>query len=170
MIATLGIADADLRKLVVHDLELISAADFETCTRLARRLRVPLEQVIAEQGRLPLSFVLEQVAASWGVRYTELKVGDVEPAALRRIPEKTAVSLRAAAFAITEEGLSVAMADPRDQKALGELRRAAATPVVPFLADPAAIQEELASRGANPLLVNAFRARRLPAAEDIQAA
>ncbi len=38
-------------------------------------------------------------------------------------------------------------------------------------ADPAAIQEELALRGANPLLVNAFRARRLPAAtEDIQAA
>src|SRR5918996_953828 len=140
MIATLGIADADLRKLVVHDLELISAAEFDTCTRLARRLRVPLEQVIAEQGRLPLGFVLEQVAASWGVRYTELKVGDIEPAALRRIPEKTAATFRAAGFAITDDGLSVAMADPRDQKALAELRRIAGMAVVPFLTDAAAIQ------------------------------
>jgi type IV pilus assembly protein PilB len=140
MIATLGIADADLRKLVVHDLELISAAEFETCTRLARRLRVPLEQVVAEQGRLPLGFVLEQVAASWGVRYTDLKIGDIEPAALRRIPEKTAAACRAAAFAITADGLSVAMAYPRDQKALTELRRAAGTAITPFLTDPAAIQ------------------------------
>lgn len=140
MSVALGIADADLRKLVVHDLELISAAEFETCTRLARRLRLPLEQVIAEQGRLPLSFVLEQVAASWGVRYTALKVGDIEPAALRRISEKTAVACCAAAFAITKDGLSVAIADPRDQKVLTELRRAAGGPIVPFLADPAAIQ------------------------------
>jgi type IV pilus assembly protein PilB len=140
MIATLGIADSDLRKLIVHDLELISAAEFDTCTRLARRLRMPLEQVIAEQGRLPLGFVLEQVAASWGVRYTDLKVGDVEPAALRRIPEKTAATFRAAGFAITGDGLSVAMADPRDQKALAELHRITAMAVVPFLADPAAIQ------------------------------
>ena len=51
----LGIADADLRKLVVHDLELITAAEFETCTRLARRLRVPLEQVIAELAKVGIN-------------------------------------------------------------------------------------------------------------------
>jgi type IV pilus assembly protein PilB len=140
MIATLGISDTDLRRLFVSELELVTTAEFDTCVRLARRLRIPLEQAVAEQGRLPLSFVLEQVASSWGVRYTELKIGDIDHVAFRRIPEKTAAACRATAFAMTAEGLSVAMADPRDQKAIDELRRAANSPIVPFLADPAAVQ------------------------------
>jgi type IV pilus assembly protein PilB len=140
MIATLGISDTELRRLFVSELELVTAAEFDTCVRLARRLRVPLEQAVAEQGRLPLGFVLEQVASSWGVRYTELKIGDIDHVAFRRIPEKTAFTCRAAAFALTADGLSVAMADPRDHKAIDDLRRAANAAIVPFLADPAAIQ------------------------------
>jgi type IV pilus assembly protein PilB len=136
----IGIADDELRRVVVDELELISSAEFDTCSRLARRLRIPLEQAVAEQGRLPLSFVVEQVAASWGVRYTDLKVADVDHEALRRIPEKTAVSCRCAAFANTAEGLLVAMADPRDQKALTEVRRVGGAKIVAYLADPAAIQ------------------------------
>jgi type IV pilus assembly protein PilB len=140
MSASLMVADTDLRKLFVDELELVTSSEFDTCTRLSKRLRVPLEQAIAEQGRLPLGFVLEQIAGSWGVRYTDLKIGDIDHASLRRIPEKTAASCVAVAFAESKEGLSVAMADPRDHKAISDLRRTSGQKIVPYLADPSAIQ------------------------------
>jgi type IV pilus assembly protein PilB len=132
--------EAEARALFVDQLELVNAEEFETCQSLARRMRVPIEQTIAERGRVPLRFVLEQIADSWGVQFTELKTSKVDIGALRRIREDAAKARQVVAFASTGEGLSVAMADPRDRATINDLRRMTGMAIVPFLAEISAIQ------------------------------
>jgi type IV pilus assembly protein PilB len=133
------INDAEARTLFVEELDLVNAEEFEICRTLAQRLKAPIEQVVAERGRVPLRFVLEQIAGSWGVQFTDLKTAGIDTGALRRIREEVARAHHVAAFAVGPEGLSVAMSDPRDRNALNELRRLTNLKIIPFFAEPAAI-------------------------------
>ena len=140
MTSSLGITEEETRRLVVDELELLTASEFEASRMLSQKLRVPIEQAVAERGRVPLAFLLAQVASSWDVGFTDLKVSDIEPAALRRIRPDGSRTHQAVAFAEGPAGLAVAMVDPRNMKARTALERLAGTPIIPFLAEAASIQ------------------------------
>lgn len=70
------VTDAELRTLLVEQLELVDAAEFEKAQQMAARLEIPLERALAERGRIPISFLLAQLARAWEVGFIELKVGD----------------------------------------------------------------------------------------------
>lgn len=70
------VTDAELRTLLVEQLELVDAAEFEKAQQMAARLEIPLERALAERGRIPISFLLAQLAQAWEVGFIELKVGD----------------------------------------------------------------------------------------------
>jgi type IV pilus assembly protein PilB len=124
----------EARALFVHSLELVTDAEFDAAHELSRKLRIPLERALADRGRIPLRFLLEQLAASWGVRYTDLKVQGVDGRALGRIREDVARRYRAIAFHLEGTRLSVAMADPRDERVRAELSRLTGLEIVPYLA------------------------------------
>lgn len=69
------------------ELGVLDQADFEKARTLAERLRVPLERTLVEQGRIPHNFLLQHLAQSWNVSFTELMIGQVKPDALRALKE-----------------------------------------------------------------------------------
>jgi len=119
----LRITEEEFRALLVDQLELLDAGEFEKARRTAARFRVPLERAIVERGRVPLGFILGQIAAAWGVGFVDLKVSDVQPEALRLVPEEYARQHVLLPFELRERQLSVAMWDPRDRQAIDEIQR-----------------------------------------------
>jgi type IV pilus assembly protein PilB len=135
------VRDEELRELLVSRLEVLDDAEFERARTTATRLRIPLERALADQSRVPFGFLLEQLAQLWGVGFTDLQVGDVQPEALRRIPEDFARAHVVVPFEWKSPELKVAMADPRDPLVLEQLGRwMAGYRVVPYLASEAAIR------------------------------
>ena len=129
----LRVTEDELRAVFVRDLEVIDEAEFNRARTMAARLRIPLEHAVVERGRLPLGFVLEQLAQSWGVGFIDLKPPDVEPVALTTLTEEYARRNVLMPFRRDGERLHVAMLDPRDKRAIDEISRLTRLQVVPYL-------------------------------------
>lgn len=136
----LRVTEEELRWLLVSHLELIDEAEFERARRMAARLKLPLYRVLVERGRIPLGFLLRQLADSWGVAFLDLKVGDVKPEALELVPEEYARAHMLVVFDLTPADLHVAMADPRDRRLLDEIQRKTKRQAIPCLAPESAIR------------------------------
>jgi len=50
---------------------------------MAARSRISLERAVVERGRIPLGFLLQQLAQSWGVGLKRLGVDTIHPHAFR---------------------------------------------------------------------------------------
>ena len=140
MTGDLRATETELRQLLVDELGVLDAAMFESAKQSAQRLRMPIERALTERARLPLSFVVEHLARLWGVGFSELKVSDINYQALLKVNEDYAKLHLVAPFDISETGLSVAMADPRNAQRISELRHITGLPIVPFLAPVLAIR------------------------------
>ena len=129
--AQLRVTDEELRALLVTQLEVIEAAEFEKARKMAARLAIPLERALADRCRIPLDFILRHLAESWEVGYVDLKVSDVKLDALRCVPEEVARANTLMPFERADGTLRVAMLDPRDRKVKDDIQRRAALQVVP---------------------------------------
>jgi type IV pilus assembly protein PilB len=136
----LRIEAGELRELLVDHLALLTPDEFAMAHSTAVRYARPLEEAAAERGRVPLTFVLGQVAESWKLRFTNLDVGEVRSDALRHVSEEYALKHTLMPFSVQEGALHVAMADPRDQRVLHDLAALSQLEVVPYLAPIRSIQ------------------------------
>lgn len=134
----LQVSGVELRALLVEKLEVLSSQEFEGAENSAKRLRAPIERVLVDRG-LPQTFIMEQLAASWGVSYVDLKTGNVKPDALALVKEEFARQHTLVPFELENGSLKVAMCDPRDPEVLSEIQQKAGRKVVPYLAPAAAI-------------------------------
>ncbi|HVQ75480.1 MAG TPA: GspE/PulE family protein [Candidatus Binatia bacterium] len=135
---SLMVSEEELRTLVVTQMELVDGPQFDRARTMAARLKIPLERALADQGRIPFTFLLEQLAQAWGVGFTDLRVGDVQPEALRLIREEYARAHGLVAFARDGHQLRVAMHNPRDRPLLQEMQRMTRLEIVPYLASEGA--------------------------------
>lgn len=137
--AGLRTTEEELRELLVSGLEVIDDAEFEKARKMAKRLRIPLEQALVERGRIPFGFLLEQLAQAWRVEFVDLKVGDVRPEALQALPEPYARAHTLVPFDAPDGQLHVAMWDPRDRQTIAEIEQRTGRRVVPYLSPETAI-------------------------------
>ena len=86
------VSEEELKALLVGELGLVDEAEFERARLMATRLKMPLERAVAERGRFPFAFLLEQLAQAWGVGFIDLKVSDVHLEALKTIRDEYAKS------------------------------------------------------------------------------
>jgi type IV pilus assembly protein PilB len=134
------VTDDELKTLLVDQMELVDAAEFEKAQQMATRLKIPLERALAERGRFPLAFLLAQLAQAWDVGFIELKVGDVQLDALQIIREEYARNHGVVPFERQDRTLKVAMANPRDRMIIREIAQMTKHEVVPYLAPEGAIR------------------------------
>ena len=127
------VSDEELRTLIVQQLELVDTAEFEKAQQMAVRLKIPLERALAERGRIPLAFLLAQLAQAWEVGFIELKVGDVQLEALQTVREEYARSHGVVPFQRQDRTLKVAMTNPRDKLIIREMAQMTKCEVVPYL-------------------------------------
>jgi len=134
------VSDDELKALLVDQMELVDAAEFEKAQQMATRLKIPLARALAERGRFPLSFLLDQLAQAWDIGFIELKVGDVQLDALQIVREEYARTHGVVPFERHERTLKVAMANPRDRMIIREIAQMTKHEVVPYLATEGAIR------------------------------
>jgi type IV pilus assembly protein PilB len=142
------VTEDEIRALLVDKLEIVTSGEFEAAIALARRLHLPIADALAERGRVPPKFLLQQLAQAWNVRFTDLKVTDVKPLAIRRVREEYARMNTLMPFDLSGDDLSVAMIDPRDHQVIAELQKMTRLRIVPHLAPEIAIvRAQLLYRG-----------------------
>jgi type IV pilus assembly protein PilB len=140
MTTGLRVSEDELRRFLVNRLEIMDAADFDKACRMAARLRIPLERAVVERGRIPLGFLLAQLAETWGIDYIDLKVNDVKPEALGVLTEEYARTRVVVPFALEDRVLRVAMWNPRDHHVRDDIERMTGRKVRPYLAPEPAIR------------------------------
>ena len=113
--------EPELRELLVTRLGVMEDPEFDRARDMASRHQIPLERAIVERSGMPLSFLLRQLAQSWGLAFIDLKVSDVEPGALQTINPTYARDHCLVPFRATPHQIDVAMANPRDFVVAGEL-------------------------------------------------
>ncbi len=133
-------SEEELKALFVTGLELIDEAEFEKARAMARRLGIPLDRALVERGRIPLAFLLEQLAQAWRVGFIDLKVSEVRPEAIRTLAEEYARAHMLIPFDVKNGQLEVAMWDPRDRRVIGEIEQMTGLRVAPHLAPSTSIQ------------------------------
>ncbi len=138
--SSLALSDRELRDLLVTDLELVSADDFDKSVGVAARRRIPIERAVAEQAKLPFMQLLHEIGRAWGVPFIDLKVSDVKPEALRLVREEVARAKGLVAYNATAEVVHVAMVNPRDRDTIRELSRLTNREIKPRLATEASVR------------------------------
>jgi type II secretory ATPase GspE/PulE/Tfp pilus assembly ATPase PilB-like protein len=136
----LQVSAEELKGLLVDQLEVIDEVAFEKARAMANRLHLPLEHTLAERGHVPMGFLLQQLAQAWAVGFIDLKVNDVNPEALRLLPEKYARAHTLIPFALKERQLLVAMLNPRDRSTISDVEQISGRRVIPYLAPDSAIR------------------------------
>ena len=131
--------EGELRELLVTRLGVMEDPEFDRARDMASRHQIPIERAIVERSGMPLSFLLRQLAESWGLAFIDLKVSDVEPGALQTVNPKYARDHCLVPFRVTPRQIDVAMANPRDFVVAGELNALTGRRIVPFLAPVTAI-------------------------------
>ena len=144
----LAVSEDELRALFVTHLGMIEAGDFDKARAMASRLHIPLERALAEREGIPLSFLLQQLADDWDVGFVDLKTGDVQPDALRAVPERIARAHTLVAFEQAAGKLKIAMTNPRDWTVIKDIEQVTNLPVEPYLASEVSIRRaQLLYRG-----------------------
>jgi len=141
--AGLPVQEAELEELLVSRLGVLDETEFARARDLAHRLRIPLERTLVERGRVPYKFLLEQIAESWEIPFVELRLSDVDPAALRTLPADYARAQAVVPFAIDGRELQIAMRDPRDRRVIDEIERRTGLRVAPRFCQETAIRRAL---------------------------
>ena len=134
------VAEEELKALLVGELGLVDEAEFERARLMATRLKMPLERAVAERGRFPFAFLLEQLAQAWGVGFIDLKVSDVHLETLKTIRDEYAKSHVVVPFEQAGRQLKVAMVNPRDRVLIKDMEQMTRLEVVPFLAPEGTIR------------------------------
>ena len=137
------ISEQELKTLLVTQLEVMDEPEFDKMRTLAARFKMPFEQAVVERGGIPMKFLLEQLGKLWGVEFTELRPANIQPEALRTVPEEFARSHLLIPFERRDGALHVAMWDPRDRGTIEEIQRMAWMRVTPHLATDTAIHRAL---------------------------
>ena len=170
MTTGLQVTDDEIRRLLVDQLEIVDHAEIDKALSLAKRLRIPLERALADRGKVPYAFLLEQLAESWNVGFIDLTPRNVKADALGMLSQDYARNRGVVPFERTADELRVAMIDPRDRKTIDDIAQQTRLRILPYLASATAIARaqllykgdlrELLARTAAAETATAARSRR----------
>ncbi|MBI4337343.1 MAG: Flp pilus assembly complex ATPase component TadA [Chloroflexi bacterium] len=123
--------------------KLISPADLVEAIRVQKQEGRPLVEVLAAVGPVSPAQLLAALVAAQELPVVDLKQDPIDPAVTRYIPEALARRHRCIPIRIQENTLVVAMADPENLQAVGDLQAQAAMRLQVVLAAPAQIEEAI---------------------------
>jgi glycosyltransferase XagB len=121
----------------------ISETRLREALALAQQAGIRVGQALVHLGHLDDSQLARLLAAQQGLATHDLSSAQVQPAVARLLPEADARRLRALPVAINGEGTTIAVVDPLDQSALGELHTLLGRPVTPVVAAEQAFERAL---------------------------
>lgn len=99
----------------------ISAVRLAEAEQIAASSYAPLITVLAQQGFVEESVLLGAYAKAHGIEYVELRGMEISPAAVRRLSAKLAAHYHIVPVRLTENGITVAVSDPLDMRAIEDI-------------------------------------------------
>jgi type IV pilus assembly protein PilB len=143
----LRVDERELHKLVVTNLEILTDAEFQGASAMAKRLKTTVGRILMDRG-IPQGFLLQQLAQAWHVPYVDLNLSEVHLEALQRLDAKFAKAHGLVPFDVRDGKISVAMCDPRDKTLLEAIHEKTTLNVVPYLAPkPSILRAHLLYKG-----------------------
>ena len=118
---------------------LVSVEQMEAALEASRKQRRKLGEILVEQKLLSPADLLTSLSRQIGLPVVDLQRVQVQPEALRLIPEETARRFNVLPLELADQTFTVAMGDPQNLDALEALRALTRKRVKPLLAMPADI-------------------------------
>lgn len=128
---------------ILIETGVVSEAQVEQARTRQRVTGGRLGEALVDLGHATEESIGRALAKALGIPYTNVDLSAVDPAVVNRFPE--GLLRRALAMPLIDSGgqIVVAMADPSDRSAVGELRKAAGAPIAVVVGAPAAIRRAL---------------------------
>jgi type IV pilus assembly protein PilB len=123
-----------LGKLLVERGAITSTQLEQALAHQQKKKRIPLGQALIELGLATPDVVLTALAEQYGLPSTRINAYTMDPAAAVMLPEKVARTYLALPLFRVDNTLTVALANPRDLRALDDLRFASGCEINPVLA------------------------------------
>jgi type IV pilus assembly protein PilB len=133
----------ELYKKIFVSKGILSPEKFDKIAKSASQARRPLDQILLESTLISQNQYLQLLASYFDMPYTELKVGDIDKSALEHIPENFATKHMVFPFAIENNELHIAMANPTDKEILNGLATSTDYSLKPFVASEISIKRAL---------------------------
>jgi type IV pilus assembly protein PilB len=108
----------------------------EDAEKIAKKEKKPLHQVMVEKNFANSLSVLEVISKEWNVNYIDLTEVNPDKDIIKLVPETLSRKYDAVVFAKSQDGISVAMSNPLDIDAIGEIETRTGAKVIPHLALP----------------------------------
>lgn len=122
---------------------LLNPNDLVEAIRVQKQEGKPLPEVLLSSGLLRAEVLLSTLGNLLNVPAVDLRQHRIERAALKHIPEALARRYVAIPVGFQGNALLVALADPEDLQALGDLQARSGLRVQPAVADPLLIREAI---------------------------
>jgi len=124
---------------LIRENGLIDDLQYEEVAGEIKRTGTAVIQVLQDFGIMKLDDILHVEATALGTEVISLKDREISPDALKLIPAKVAQMYHCLPVALVNGTLQVALAEPLDPNAIGEIGFAAKRDVQPVVADPAEV-------------------------------
>ncbi len=135
--------DEDKLKELILDSGLVSKAELTAYAKEAEKKKVPLEDILLSEGKIPEDELTRLRAYVLGIPFVDLKTEKIDFAVLSLIPEPIARNHNIVAFKKTETDLEVAMMNPGDLEAVDFIKKKVNLRILPRLTDRQSIQQVL---------------------------
>lgn len=137
MYAAQSVAEKLLEKGVV------TADQFSAARSESIRAGLAIEDVLQNQGVITGVDIAKSKAEIYKAPFVDLFEIEISPDAINKISEDIAKRYNVIPFKMTESALEVAMKDPLDIQAINYLSKITERRIVPYYADPAAIEKSI---------------------------
>ncbi|MFH1259472.1 MAG: ATPase, T2SS/T4P/T4SS family [Elusimicrobiota bacterium] len=128
---------------ILLEQKLISEEQVEEAIKEANKNDQPLQQIIIDMKLVSRVEMLKVLSNEWGVRAVDLSDMEIDPEVVKLIPEAAARRHLSVPFAREEDGLFVAMADPRNFFIAEDIHLRTGCDIQPFLAMPDDVLKEI---------------------------
>ncbi|MEM9518304.1 MAG: ATPase, T2SS/T4P/T4SS family [Actinomycetota bacterium] len=125
---------------ILVDLGLVTELQVERALADGKETGRMLGDVLLEDGLITGQDLLRALAAQFGVEFVDLDDVQIDAELVRRVPDQIARGHRAVPYAVSEDTILVAMANPIDVVAVDDIRHLLQAPVKPVMADFAQIE------------------------------
>ena len=130
-------------KAFLLDAELVTANQFDECTKESIRKKQRVEDILVERKLIDAEQLMKLKAYILGIPFVNLEKENIPAAILNLIPEPIARSNNIVAFRKTADTLDVAMLDPEDLRIIEFIKKTTGLAVLPRLTNVAGMKSAI---------------------------
>jgi type IV pilus assembly protein PilB len=137
------LSKSQLKDIFVTHSGLLKPEEFEVIVKSAQENRQPLDQILMERGFVAPHHFLQLLSEYFKVPATDLRIDEIDPEALKMLPERFASTHMVVAFSKDQDLLKIAMADPGDKDLVKTIQDTVRTKVQIYVATEHVIKRAL---------------------------